>query len=426
MTIEQLPYGEPVRNWLKDRYGEAEADRIWAQTKENYRNYLLDLPDYGGSRNGHAKAIYGGLLIFALYPALPDRPPISELQDFVQNLFMGPFTKLGKIFDLNRPSNMRLIDNVFRKSGNRDRKDILRYPDGFINIDAPYDTARHAAGYSFTQCPNAEFAKKHGLLHVLPLLCNSDFFGIGEIHRALGYAFKTGLLDLNPADRVDLPKKNVFETEPYTEKEIMQLFEAVKDTPLELIVILTAFYGLRREEVLGLKWNAVDFDKHTITIKNVVTEAYLDGKCQLVEKNRTKTKSSFRTLPLVPQIESLLRRAKAQQEEYRELCGDCYNTAYLDYVNVNPMGDLIKPGYVSQQFPIFLKRAGLRKIRFHDLRHSCATLMYAKGVQLKDMQIWLGHSTISTTSNIYTHLDFDSKVDSANAILGVLTEVRAE
>ena len=247
-----------------------------------------------------------------------------------------------------------------------------------------------------------------------------------NIHRALGYAFKTGLLDLNPADRVDLPKKNVFETEPYTEKEIMQLFEAVKDTPLELIVILTAFYGLRREEVLGLKWNAVDFDKHTITIKNVVTEAYLDGKCQLVEKNRTKTKSSFRTLPLVPQIESLLRRAKAQQEEYRELCGDCYNTAYLDYVNVNPMGDLIKPGYVSQQFPVFLKRAGLRKIRFHDLRHSCATLMYAKGVQLKDMQIWLGHSTISTTSNIYTHLDFDSKVDSANAILGVLTEVCAE
>ncbi|MCR5040921.1 MAG: site-specific integrase [Clostridia bacterium] len=247
-----------------------------------------------------------------------------------------------------------------------------------------------------------------------------------NIHRALGYAFKTGLLDVNPADRVDLPKKNVFETEPYTEKDIMQLFEAVKDTPLELIVILTAFYGLRREEVLGLKWNAVDFDNHTITIKSVVTEAYLDGKCQLVEKNRTKTKSSFRTLPLVPQIESLLRQAKAQQEEYRELCGDCYNMNYIDYVNVNPMGDLIKPGYVSQQFPIFLKRAGLRKIRFHDLRHSCATLMYAKGVKLKDMQIWLGHSTISTTSNIYTHLDFDSKLDSANAILGVLTDVSVD
>ena len=185
MTIEQLPYGKPIRSWLKERYGEARAKKIWRQTQKNYRSYLPDLPDYGGSKNGHAKAIYGGLLIFALYPALPDRPPISELQDFVQNLFMGSFTKLGKIFDLNRPSNMRLIDIVFRKSGNRDRKDILRYPDGFVNVDAPYDKANHAARYCFTQCPNAEFAKKHGLLHVLPLLCNSDFFGIGEIHGKL-------------------------------------------------------------------------------------------------------------------------------------------------------------------------------------------------------------------------------------------------
>ena len=185
MTIEQLPYGKPVRSWLKERYGEARAKKIWRQTQKNYRSYLPDLPDYGGSKNGHAKAIYGGLLIFALYPALPDRPPISELQDFVQNLFMGSFTKLGKIFDLNRPSNMWLIDKVFRKSGNRDRKDILRYPDGFVNVDAPYDKANHAARYCFTQCPNAEFAKKHGLLHVLPLLCNSDFFGIGEIHGKL-------------------------------------------------------------------------------------------------------------------------------------------------------------------------------------------------------------------------------------------------
>ena len=185
MTIEQLPYGKPIRSWLKERYGEARAKKIWMQTQKNYRNYLLDLPDDGGSKNGHAKAIYGGLLIFSLYPALPDRPPISELQDFVQNLFMGSFTKLGKIFDLNRPSNMWLIDKVFRKSGNRDRKDILRYPDGFVNVDAPYDKDNHAARYCFTQCPNAEFAKKHGLLHVLPLLCNSDFFGIGEIHGQL-------------------------------------------------------------------------------------------------------------------------------------------------------------------------------------------------------------------------------------------------
>lgn len=78
-------------------------------------------------------------------------------------MFMGSFTKLGKVFDLNRSADMRLIDKVFRKSGDRDRKDAVRYPDGFINVDEPYDKVHHAVRYSFTQCPNAEFAKKHGL-----------------------------------------------------------------------------------------------------------------------------------------------------------------------------------------------------------------------------------------------------------------------
>lgn len=185
MTIKQLPYGKPVKKWLVERYGLPQAKQIWKQTRKNYQSYLKDLPDYGGSKNGHAKAIYGGLLIFALYPALPDQPPVYELQDFVSNLFMGPFTKLGQVFNLNRSFDMWLIDKIFRKSGNKDRKDAAMYPAGFINVGAPYDNEHHAARYSFTQCPNAEFAKKHDLLHVLPLLCNSDFFGIGEIHGQL-------------------------------------------------------------------------------------------------------------------------------------------------------------------------------------------------------------------------------------------------
>jgi hypothetical protein len=184
IQLNELPYCKPVKKWLIDRYGK-EANQIWKETARNYNKYLSEIPDYGGKKNGHARAIYGGLLIFALYPALPDQPPITELQDFVQNMFMGPFTTLGKVFNLNRSFDMWLIDKVFRKTGNRDRKDIKRYPDGFINIDEPYDRKHHAARYSFTQCPNAEFAREHDLLHVLPLLCNSDFFGIHEIHGRL-------------------------------------------------------------------------------------------------------------------------------------------------------------------------------------------------------------------------------------------------
>ncbi len=184
MELSKLPYGPAVRKWLEERYGN-EADAIWKRTDENYAAYLAEAPDYGGKKNGHALAIYGGMLIFAMYSALPDRPEPSELQGFVQELFMSPFTKLGKFFDLNRPLNMRIIDMIFRRSGNRDRRDIHSYPDGFINVDEPYDRISHAARYYFTQCPNAEFAKKHDLLDVLPLLCNCDFFGISEIHGKL-------------------------------------------------------------------------------------------------------------------------------------------------------------------------------------------------------------------------------------------------
>ena len=81
------------------------------------------------------------------------------------------------------------------------------------------------------------------------------------------------------------------------------------------------------------------------------------------------------------------------------------------------MGELVKPNFITQHFEIVLKNHGLKKIRFHDLRHSCASLLYANGVSLRDIQEWLGHSDIGTTSNIYTHLDYSSKVSSANAIL---------
>ena len=185
IPIEKLSYCEPVKEWLTERYGAKEADAIWNKVVENYNSYLAEMEDVGGKKSNHAKAIYGGLLVFALYPALPDQPPISELSDFINHMFFGPFVKLGKVFDLNRSLDMALINKVFENSGNRDRKDIRKYPTGFINVGKPYDKENKVASYNFTQCPNAEFAKKHNLLHVLPLLCNSDFFAMEQVHGRL-------------------------------------------------------------------------------------------------------------------------------------------------------------------------------------------------------------------------------------------------
>ena len=135
-------------------------------------------------------------------------------------------------------------------------------------------------------------------------------------------------------------------------------------------------------------------------------------------EDRTKTKSSNRTLPLVKPFEELLLNLKEKQAINRRICGNSYCRDYLEYVYVNDMGELMKPNHITEAFPKLLERNGLRRIRFHDLRHSCASLLYANGVLLKDIQEWLGHSDIATTSNIYTHLDYSSKVASANAIIG--------
>ena len=108
-----------------------------------------------------------------------------------------------------------------------------------------------------------------------------------------------------------------------------------------------------------------------------------------------------------------LQALKAQQAYNRKLCGNCYNHRYGRYLFVDEMGNLIQPDRVSDGFARLLKAHGLRHIRFHDLRHSCASLLLKQGVPMKQIQEWLGHSDISTTANIYAHLDSQSKQLSA-------------
>ena len=238
-----------------------------------------------------------------------------------------------------------------------------------------------------------------------------------NIHKALKYAVKIDLIPTNPADKVERPKKNAFKGSYYSAEEIHALTEVAEGTKLEIPVLLASFYGLRRSEVLGLKWDAIDFEANTLEVKHIVTQASIDGKKVLVQADRAKTKSSLRTLPLVPHIRDRLLMLKGQQDTYRRLCGKSYNREYLGYLCVDEIGNIIRPNYVSEQFPKLLEKNGLRPIRFHDLRHSCASLLLANGVPMKQIQEWLGHSDFSTTANIYVHLDYASKLSSAQAML---------
>lgn len=236
------------------------------------------------------------------------------------------------------------------------------------------------------------------------------------IHRALKYAVKTDLILSNPADKVDRPRKEAFQAGFYDKDELNALFGAVKGSQLEIPVMLAGFYGLRRSEVLGLKWDAIDFNNNTITIRHTITTFKVDGKQVTVASDTTKTKSSMRTLPLVPLFRERLLALRAEQQENQRLSGRSYNMRYIDYICVDEIGDLTAPNYITGAFPKLLERNGLRRIRFHDLRHSCASMLLANGVAMKQIQEWLGHSDFSTTANIYAHLDYNSKLSSAEAM----------
>ena len=155
-------------------------------------------------------------------------------------------------------------------------------------------------------------------------------------------------------------------------------------------MFLAAYYGLRRSEVVGLRWDAIDFERKTISIKHTAMDIYDDGQHYLVLKDRTKTKSSCRTLPLVAPFEELLLRIKEEQALNRRLCGNCYCTKYLDYIYVNELGELMRPDYLSTKLPKLLEEHNMRRIRFHDLRHSCASLLSGQRCQPEGYSVLVG------------------------------------
>ena len=236
------------------------------------------------------------------------------------------------------------------------------------------------------------------------------------IHSALKYAVKTDMLVQNVADKVDRPKKNSFQPVFLSAEEMQKMFEALRGTKLELPVLVAAFYGFRRGEVLGLKWDAIDFERGTISVIRTVTTITVDGKQTEIEQQSAKTKSSLRTLPLIGSFREYFLQVKEAQELNKQVCGNCYNHEYDGFVFVDELGERMRANYLTSAFPKFLENHGLRRMRFHDLRHSCASLLLANGVPLKHIQEWLGHSDFTTTANIYAHLDYKSKITSAQAM----------
>ena len=240
-----------------------------------------------------------------------------------------------------------------------------------------------------------------------------------NINVALDLAVTKEIIPTNPLNKIPPVKKEDFIPEFYTDNEVLAFIEAIKDDKLRLPLTLAAVYGLRREEVLGITWNAIDFNHKAIVISKTVGRAKYLGKTQFLFKDIPKNKSSYRTLPLFDFIVDLLLEYKEKYKNDKKFFGNTYCNDYKDYICLNENGELMKPDTISRNFSRILEKNNFKKIRLHDLRHSCATLLLRNGVQMSEIQKWLGHSSIRTTER-YAHLNQNDKQIPAQMIYSKL------
>ena len=245
-----------------------------------------------------------------------------------------------------------------------------------------------------------------------------------NIHKALKYAVKMDLIPFNPADKVERPKKQRYIADCYRQEELERLLEASKDHPYSLLIQMTDFYGLRRSEALGARWSRVDWENKTILLDTKIIEYKENGKVIVKTVEEMKNKSSRRTLPLPDPVYEMLCEEREKQDLYRRMFKGSYNRKYDDYICVDQLGGLIRPNRVTQRFADLIRQYGLRKIRFHDLRHTFASILINQDVPLLNVSTFLGHSDLSTTANIYAHLDKSKKQESADVISSIFNKAK--
>lgn len=239
------------------------------------------------------------------------------------------------------------------------------------------------------------------------------------LHAAYNEAIINGLTDKNPLDTVLVRgKKNCEYGEELsflTEEEISDVLHFINSNypRLTAIAFMGVYYGLRRSEILGLKWSAINWHKGTLSIQHTVVRVR-----SITAEDASKTKAGTRELNLFDTARNCLLKVKQLQEEYQDFYGNEYKNKD-GYVFTWEDGRPYDPNYISHLFTKAMKEFGRPEITLHKLRHTCCSLLINKGWDLKKLQYWMGHSDASTTLNIYSHFNRKRLNESINDLSSI-------
>lgn len=233
------------------------------------------------------------------------------------------------------------------------------------------------------------------------------------LRSALNSAVKRRLLPHNPVVQVELPAESPKRPEPWTAQECAVFLKSARDDRLYALYHLYLLAGLRRGEGVGLRWGSVNLDKRTISVTEQITTV-----ANASQTGAPKTRSGVRRVRLDETTVELLRRHREAQAAERALweLPDQEN----GLVFTRDDGSALLPGYATKHFYVLARRAGLRQVRLHDLRHTSASLALEAGVAMKVVSERLGHSSIAITANLYTHVYDSVALDGADRLAALL------
>ena len=237
----------------------------------------------------------------------------------------------------------------------------------------------------------------------------------GIFHKALQQAVKIGYLRFHPSDACELPRVERKEMHPLDENDISHFVEAIKGHRFETVYLVTLFTGMRQGEVLGLKWENINFDSGKITVDHQLQK--VGGTFSFVSPKNGKG----RTITAAPFVLSVLKRHRAHQAEQQLKAGQLWQGEGL--VFCNEVGHHLYPNTVYDSFKRIAAKIGIPSARFHDLRHSYAVAAIRSGDDIKTVQGNLGHHTAAFTLDVYGHVTEQMQKDSAARMEGFINSV---